>query len=163
MSLKSWKEEFYPLKEGEDNTDYFKLKSVTGFDALQHSLQKWIGFLPENLARHQVELRDAGQLFDPHFGPPPPTDTDEDPHWEQRSDRMASQASCACCSRWHPGIENTCDMCPLFLVREVRCFEFSEEEDRKDPYSTLMEDKDPLPMIRLLYKALTYYFVRYHR
>lgn len=42
MSLKSWKEEFYPVR------------AADATHPLQHSLQKWIGLRPENLERHEV-------------------------------------------------------------------------------------------------------------
>ncbi len=43
MSLKTWKEEFYPVK-AED--------VKPGLDSIEHSLTKWKGALPENLKRH---------------------------------------------------------------------------------------------------------------
>lgn len=42
MSIETWKAEFYPVEAGE----------VPAEHAVEHSLQKWIGLRPENLAKH---------------------------------------------------------------------------------------------------------------
>ena len=44
MSMKTWKEEFYPIK-----ADKCKKK-----DALKHSLQKWIGLRKSNMIKHEL-------------------------------------------------------------------------------------------------------------
>ena len=44
MSLASWKAEFYPISASE---------VVPGLDSIEHSLRKWIGALPENVAKHE--------------------------------------------------------------------------------------------------------------
>lgn len=52
MSLESWMAEFYPVPASE----------ATGSDeeAIAHSLRKWEGALPENLAKHGVFYTDHG-------------------------------------------------------------------------------------------------------
>jgi len=45
MSKKSWKQEYYAVPA----------RKVKECNALQHSLQKWIGLTQENLAKHGIE------------------------------------------------------------------------------------------------------------
>ena len=54
MSLASWKEEFYPTPAYACPCD----------QALEHSILKWTGLLPENLEKHKVFL-DGQYLRDP--------------------------------------------------------------------------------------------------
>lgn len=49
MSTESWCDEFVLVPANQ----------VPKEDAIEHCLQRWIGFLPENLAKHQVSYRDA--------------------------------------------------------------------------------------------------------
>lgn len=53
MSLKSWKEEFYPCAA---NSKEAQEKPVT------HSLRKWKGALPENLKRHGMRNNSCGDI-----------------------------------------------------------------------------------------------------
>lgn len=52
MSLETWKREFYP----EGGLGYLEGYRTTA-EALEHSLRKWRGTLPENLAKHGVAFR----------------------------------------------------------------------------------------------------------
>jgi hypothetical protein len=49
MSKSSWRKEFYPIPPSK----------VPKKNALKHSLQKWIGMLPENLEKHGLEKDDV--------------------------------------------------------------------------------------------------------
>lgn len=46
MSIKTWKEEFYPVKPR---------KSMTTKEAIEHSLRKWEGLRKSNLKKHGLE------------------------------------------------------------------------------------------------------------
>lgn len=99
MSLKSWLEEFYPVPASE----------VSKEDALEHSIQKWNGLLPENLEKHQVSYRweevqswNENELFYP---------------------LSISSTSCALCQHWYD--ENKgCPECPLVKAGHICCEEF---------------------------------------
>lgn len=49
MSVKTWKKEFYPTEASE-------AAKQGELAAINHSLQKWQGLLPENLAKHNVKI-----------------------------------------------------------------------------------------------------------
>jgi len=49
MSAESWKGEFYFIEAEELAKDQY-----TDLDRLQHAELKWSGFLPENLAKHNL-------------------------------------------------------------------------------------------------------------
>lgn len=57
MSLETWKKEFYPEEAGA-----FWKGGRTAREAVEHSLRKWRGTLPENLARHEL-LCEAGDAY----------------------------------------------------------------------------------------------------
>lgn len=50
MSIKSWCEEFYQVKATHEEA------CETDVKAIEHSLVKWRGLLPENLKKHHVRL-----------------------------------------------------------------------------------------------------------
>lgn len=134
MSVKTWKEEFYPVPAVD----------VPAAEAAAHSLRKWIGARPENLARHDVRLNgETGSVMD---------DTD---------DRVRfTSVTCALCARFFDieNIENqseACRQCPLALARGgVSCTDVIEDED-ESPFYMLTSDKpSPEPMISWLEKAV---------
>jgi hypothetical protein len=45
MSIRSWKKEFYPITA----------RKTLKRNALKHSIQKWKGLLPKNLAKHDLK------------------------------------------------------------------------------------------------------------
>lgn len=51
MSLKTWKAEFYIIPAG-------KAAKKTKLEAIEHSLQKWMGTTPANLKKHRVVYKD---------------------------------------------------------------------------------------------------------
>lgn len=52
MSIETWEAEFYPVPADE----------VSKEDALDHSIRKWEGALPENLTRHDVRFEDRAVI-----------------------------------------------------------------------------------------------------
>ena len=120
MSLQTWKNEFYPIP-----ADKCRKK-----DAVVHSLRKWIGFRPENLARHEMGVLDI-------MGRGP-----------------LGADGCALCHKFEFG---DCELCPLALARDgVPCNDANDEygEDSESPYSHFLDNGDPEPMIAFLEKAL---------
>lgn len=88
MSFESWKEEFYPVDA----------ETVPKERALEHSIQKWKGYLRENLLKHDLTLE---QMIE---------------HDLTVNPLFASTRSCALC--WHHydtgRYSNICSGCPLF-------------------------------------------------
>lgn len=98
MSLKSWYEEFYPVSASK----------VSKEDALEHSIQKWKGLLPENLKKHEVAYRweEVSPLYDTDNTLP----------------LSIGSASCALCQHWYDG-EYACPECPLVKAGHICCNE----------------------------------------
>ena len=120
MSFASWKEEFYPVSADECSHD----------QALEHSILKWTGLLPENLEKHgMVRLdncieslsRDGWLLID--------------------------GGSCALCW-YHHSSKNGCwtfgDPCPIMSVTGKTC-----EAD----YKKFVEEGQVTPMLSLLLRV----------
>lgn len=132
MSLKTWQEEFYPIPA--DKTEFG--------DALDHSLRKWEGTTPGNLAKHGVKLNG-------------PELSDSDGYYM----RLNSD-SCALC-HWHYNQEiahrsasEACETCPIVTVTGSRCDESSESDDTCEisPYHDAIRREHPrvIHMINLL-------------
>lgn len=140
MSLESWKQEFYPMKANQTSVD----------DALDHSIRKWEGLQPENLAKHGVHLwrqYSAGFYRVVEIG--------QEGHPEH--DRVRIDAStCALCIHfdYDSGSLNGCGDCPLGQVRGVPCTERTEaEENRISPWGSFLQCGDPQPMLVQLRRA----------
>lgn len=88
MSLQTWLEEFYP-KEAKDTTPK---------EAIAHSLQKWKGTTPENLAKHLV-IKQGVRLID------------ADLKFEKA---MFTGKECALCVHY---AKSYCGKCPLAISR----------------------------------------------
>lgn len=91
MSIESWKAELYPKPACETTVE----------EAAEHSLQKWKGYLPENMARHSIEFSNLSLSRLP----------------------FASQGTCALChhhwdSRKYHTSRTECVTCPLELIGE---------------------------------------------
>lgn len=126
MSLKSWKEEFYPIAASE----------VAREQAVQHSLQKWIGLRPENLKLHGVELQTSSF---------PPTLTSA-----HDSDALQIfSKSCALCKYYAQN--DGCEGCPLQVANDETMCDATRGES---PWFDFVEREDPERMISLLEKAL---------
>ena len=132
MTLENWKKEFYPITANE-----FVGSSKTEKDYIEHSLLKWTGLLPENLAKHDVEkgsfyILDKERIFGIH------------------------SLSCVLCEVYDNKTCGTDDFvspgkCPLVKVLGNRCD--SKFVDHS-VYVTWIEEDDPKPMIEALQKAL---------
>lgn len=92
MSEQSWKDEFYPIEATEVEVD--------DLEAVNHSLQKWIGLRKENLQKHEIN--------EPLIA-------------------IGSQ-SCALCHQYIVKNDD-CIGCPLFRARiYIQCDERTPEE-----------------------------------
>jgi hypothetical protein len=137
MSLKTWKAEFYPKPAHE----------TTKEEAVAHSLQKWIGLRPENLARHNV-LVDGDKCVVPV--------DDEDDDWVN-----INGETCALCHHNHEndeddegGWDNDCGTCPLKVARGgVTCDNEIRGDEPDSPWHHYSTTRDPEPMIFWLQKA----------
>lgn len=93
MSLKTWKEEFYPIDAG----------YVSEEDAVEHSLRKWIGLRKGNLDKHSVSNGYLGV-----------SDGDDYVYIDS--------STCALCQRYFDDeAVNECASCPLFDLLGKRC------------------------------------------
>ena len=138
MSLETWKREFYPIDA----------KSVPVADAVAHSLKKWEGLLPENLARHGVTfLPDFHRLMG---GP------------EELSHFPIGADSCALCAHHWNRDDDGCVSCPLCIVRDFvpcdrqRWDEGGDGDCYHSPWSQFAnaDEPDPKPMIMWLQRTL---------
>lgn len=130
MSIRTWKEEFYPKRAQE----------TTKAEALDHSILKWIGLRPENLAKHEMRQDVFGCLRD------------------TAGDKVfVDSSTCALCHH-HRGSnnyvdDNACNGCPLFEVRDrVQC-DAARMREADAPYFLFMHGNDPEPMIVDLLRA----------
>lgn len=123
MSLDTWMQEFYPVR-----AEHAK-------DALEHSIQKWTGMLPENLEKHEVSVR--------HYGPGGLRVT------EKGGQGFFLRSTCALCVQ-HLKESRYCDSCPLFKVRGMSC-DANDVED--SPWGLFVRYKVAQPMLDLLLQA----------
>lgn len=145
MSLETWKAEFYPKRASR----------TTKEEAVAHSLAKWIGLRPDNLAKHNV-LVDGDKCVVP--------DDDED----NTEAVQINGETCALCFHYHDDEEeggyvddeepeDWCGKCPLKLARGgATCDDRSDDEidDCEDsPWFHYSTTRDPEPMIFWLQKA----------
>lgn len=139
MSLKTWKEEFYKTPA----------ESVSPEDALDHSLNKWIGLRPENMKRYDVEYDGSG-LVDSKQG--------------ARESLIINFESCALCQVFMgEEIEETalneCSRCPLYIANGyVSCDDYTDDGKTSKYHSftnhSFTSERDPEPMIALIEKAI---------
>ena len=147
MSLESWKAEFYPIDANQTHRT----------DAIDHSLQKWLGLLPENLAKHQMMLVEGEVL---EVG----TDLDN----PSREGVVINGQSCSLCHHYldhdfdehEDEHESQCHDCPLYQARGgAACDDETSEEwesDKPSPWHTFTRaenSNDPKPMIHWLTKT----------
>lgn len=126
MSLKTWKEEFYIIPAGAAGRK-------TKLEAIEHSLQKWMGTTPANLKKHGVIYEDH-EVREPFFR--------GRMFYEVPSFEFTAN-SCSLCEKYAVvnWMEPTdCTKCPL-----------SERNGRKDCIREYREsDYKPDSMIKLL-------------
>ena len=136
MSIKSWKNEFYPIAASR----------VAKKNALAHSLKKWKGLTRENLVKHKLmychRYIHEGKSF--RFTKP---------------FMEIDGGSCACCHHWigksRSGAFNIfCQECPLLKARGgFRCDQ-STDYNGDDPYGAFINNGNPNPMIKLIKLAI---------
>lgn len=130
MSIESWKAEFYPIPADECPKE----------QAIDHSLQKWKGLLPENLERHDLvaragELHEKDSVTDDYFG--------------------INGLTCSLCHwyfRFGAREGYGCMSCPLFKVRGHECDKIRLDE-QISPYRAFRTENNPRPMIEWLEKT----------
>lgn len=136
MSLQTWKAEFYPTYA----------KAVSGDDAIAHSLRKWRGLTPENVAKHELHYSSVNAVLVEHEG-------------LGRFDIGGD--TCALCY-WHhaddpdedeDGEEVWCAKCPLAIVRGGKACDQERDDEAFSPWHEFTRKGDPKPMIFWLEKA----------
>lgn len=134
MSLKTWKEEFYPVDA----------ESVSEEDALDHSLRKWIGLKPENLKKHGVfKVSGWRSIVDKN---------------DEYDSMLIDGVSCSLC-KFYLGdeVDSQCESCPLTAQRGGRACDESTEPGsyfNDSPYANFTERDDPQAMIDLIQGAI---------
>jgi len=125
MTLQTWMNEFYPVPASE----------VLEKDAPAHSLRKWKGLLKENLEKHDCITNFNGDVLG-HGGK-----------------IEISEATCALCLLYR-FVGNLCSACPLAVSRGRSCFLPTSDEDYFSPWRAWLYERNPLPMINVLEKAI---------
>jgi len=118
----SWTSEFYPINASD--------ACHSDIQALEHSLQKWIGLRKENLEKH-------GWLR----------------KWGLAPIEVYS-STCALCQRHceNDTIGATCKTCPLYIERGAKCYDHVVMDDRlnNNPYNDFINYGLPETMIKLI-------------
>lgn len=127
MSFETWLDEFY--------SDVYELDEDTpDIEAVKHSLRKWTGALPENLAKH--ELRYAAWTILPNCSK------------DYASFRFDSESCSLCHLYMNEG--GDCSACPLYQsAGYVSC-------DSAGSSAYRASKNDPTPMIEALQKTITF-------
>lgn len=122
-----WIEEFYPVEAQQ--------AAGSDMEALQHSLLKWQGLRPENLAKHGVIRRPYTSL---HAS-------------GSESELLCVDASsCALCKRYFV----RCEPCPLYAANGGRtCADRGPLED-VSAWGAYVRHGNPEPMIALIERAI---------
>lgn len=129
MSIETWKAEFYPVPADQ---------VPAGRPAIEHSLHKWEGTLPEALEKHDVVFRAAGGLG-VYVNAHSYTGVD-----------FGSDTCSLCHHYYHRHEEESCATCPLFLSCKHEC------NSERSPYTRAMEG-ETVPMIEALRRTLESY------
>lgn len=131
MTLKSWKDEFYPKEAHETSKE----------EAVDHCLNKWKGLRAKNLKKHGLIAEAYNHI--------------EEKNGISHSRFYIDGDTCALCFHYYD--ENLkpylCKECPLFIVRGNFTCDKSLPEEETAPYQQWGETRDPEPMIKWLKKA----------
>jgi hypothetical protein len=125
MSLKTWKEEFYPIPADSSRA------TKTEISALRHGIRKWKGLTRENLRKHGIKSFNfysifGNEVFIRETGNP---------------ERLYIRAnSCALCQRHDAENRVSCRECSAY-----RC---------TDPYIAFINHRNPEKMIKWLKECL---------
>lgn len=130
MSLKSWMKKFYAVPA--------ELATDSDKKALEHSIRKWTGLLPENLKKHGVYLQ---ARIVKEIGSTPGGES-----------LYINSDTCALCIKYlvtSPKFNDSCDGCPLYeQLGFKQCDRFGQ------PFRHFHNYDDPVPMIEALKAAL---------
>lgn len=127
MTMKTWKEEFYPTRA---------MESEPGWPAVSHSIVKWHGLREENVKKHDLVFS-GGNIV------------------ELAGDREVAAvyvdtSTCALCQTATVG----CSDCPLYISRgHFQCDEVVPGESTS-PWHRWVKHHNPEPMIKVL-EAIT--------
>ena len=121
MSIKTWKKEFYPVSA----TSRMSKKA-----AIEHSIKKWEGLLPENLKKHVV-ISKYGDIHDDEI------------NFE------ISDQSCALCQKY---FLECCIKCPLYEKLGFECGKGTIEDG--DGWTYYMDEGSPELMLKNLRSLL---------
>lgn len=122
MSIETWKKEFYPVSA----TSRMSKKA-----AIEHSIKKWEGLLPENLKKHEVVINQYGDIHDDEI------------NFE------ICDGSCALCQKYWA---EYCAKCPLYKKLGFECGK-GEIEDG-DGWTYYMDEGSPELMLKNLRSLL---------
>lgn len=122
MSIKTWKKEFYPKSAA---------SRMSKKAAIEHSIKKWEGLLPENLKKHEVVIDVCGNIHDDEI------------KFE------ISDQSCALCQKYWV---ECCIKCPLYKKLGFVCGKGKIEAG--DGWVYYMEEGDPELMLKNLRSLL---------
>lgn len=122
MSIETWKKEFYPVSA----TSRMSKKA-----AIEHSIKKWEGLLPENLKKHNVVISRYGVIYD------------------GKINFEISDQSCALCQKY---FGECCIKCPLYEKLGFECGKGKIEAG--DGWVSYMEEGDPELMLKNLRSLL---------
>ena len=134
MSIETWKHEFYRVEA-------YKVSVLSNMEMLRHSIKKWEGLQPENLARHELKATRGGDLYslgDAHAASPL---------------FNVSSTTCALCEGYKPG-KFGCGSCPLSNVRGNVACDGTMKEERFSPFRIWIVRSNPMPMLQWLREAL---------
>lgn len=142
MSDESWIKEFYPVDAGRfiGTNDWLA--------GLKHSLQKWTGLRPKNLAKHGLHL--DGHVL---------KNKDDDICF------IIASTTCALCVMSLTDRYNIyCPRCPLYEAHGDRNCDYTappealeDEWEDTSPFADLTIRGNPEPMITLIEKAIRMY------
>ncbi len=150
MSVKTWKDEFYPTPAD----------STTPEEAIAHSLQKWIGLRRENLEKHKVKILEYAVVGEgrQHFEVIQPKDKVE-----------INSDTCALCHHFHDDEDvlvdeeqdewSHCTRCPLYKARDNRACDQCRGDEDDSPWGEFGHrfnrwGANPEPMIYWLEQTL---------
>lgn len=120
MSMKTWKEKFYPVEA--------EVAAKDGvLAAVDHSIKKWEGLTQENLKAHGVrqQLHVITTLGNPMANIKSPNNF------------SVNGRTCALCVLFATQGKWECDGCPLYEVRGAKCFKDGVD---RSPYRAFCEE-----------------------
>lgn len=143
MSYENWRKEFYPvgarqivgdldyqLDSGKITDKEYQLK------LLDHSIQKWVGFLPENVEKYKL-LVNRAMLYN-----------NDDPEECKPTPMMLSADTCSLCIAYNER-DGDCTYCPIYKSGQPVC------EDPESAYERAIDGDIPI-MIEALQTARSY-------